>query len=370
MKVPLIGLKDHNNNLTYEVWQLWDEIYTKSQFVSGKYVRLFEEAFAKACRVKHCIAVGSGSDALLLSLLALDLKPTDEVITTSATFVATIHSIVRAGARPIFVDIDPNMFNINAYQVEQAITEKTVGILPVHLYGNPANMITLEDVAKRHNLWILEDACQAHLAEFNGRKVGTFGKAAAFSFYPTKNIGAAGEAGCITTNDDEVCERVKALRDNGRTSTFSSVYIGHNAKCDELQAAMLYVKLKYLEEWNRQRRRCAQLYGSFLEEVEHLQVPAYLQGSKPVWHQYVVLQEHRDKFRAYLLNKGIETGLHYPVPVHRHEAYPQFNHLRLPVTEHLSTNCVSLPMYPEMHAEMVDYVCNHIKGFLKETYNL
>ncbi len=369
MKIPFLRLNDQHEDLKSEILPLWEEIYSTSNFVNGKYVRLFEAAYAKACKVKHCIAVSSGSDALLLSLLALDLKPTDEVITVSATFVATANSILNAGARPIFVDIDPCTFNINSYQVEQAVTEKTVGILPVHLYGNPANMITLQEIADRNNLWIVEDACQAHLAEFDGKKVGTFGKASAFSFYPTKNLGAAGEAGCITTNDDEVCERVKALRDNGRSSTFTSVSVGYNAKCDELQAALLYVKLKYLEDWNEQKRRCMLLYASILEDVEGIQLPAYIQGAKPVWHQYVVLQRERDKLRGYLREKGIETALHYPIPVHRHGAYPQFNHLRLPVTETLSNTCVSLPIYPQLEADAVNYICDHIKLFLKEQYN-
>ncbi|MBW1796072.1 MAG: DegT/DnrJ/EryC1/StrS family aminotransferase [Deltaproteobacteria bacterium] len=264
MQVPFLDLKTQNRALKAEILPLWEEILDSAAFIAGKHVSAFEEEFASACSVKHCVAVNSGTDALRFIFLALDLKPGDEVITVPNTFIATTEAITQASGNIVFVDIDPETYNMDPTKIEAAITPKTRGIVPVHLYGQPADMDPILAIAERHGLWVVEDACQAHLAEYRDRKAGSMGIAAAFSFYPGKNMGACGEGGAVTTNDEDLAAKVRMLRDHGQAKKYYHDMEGYNGRCDALQAAALRVKLKHLPAWNEARRKNAKRYFELL----------------------------------------------------------------------------------------------------------
>ena len=363
MEVLFLDLKEQNRRLKEEILTLWGEILDSASFVGGIHVSAFEKEFAEACSVKHAVAVNSGTDALRFIFLALDLKEGDEVITVPNTFIATTEAISQAGGRIVFVDIDPETYNIDPAKIESAITSKTKGIVPVHLYGQTADMDSIMTVAEKHGLWVVEDACQAHLAEYKGRKAGSIGIASGFSFYPGKNMGACGESGAVTTNDSAIADKVRMLRDHGQAKKYYHTVEGFNGRCDALQAAALRVKLKKLPQWNKARRQHAKRYDKLLEEVPSVTLPKVAEACFPVYHLYVIQIDKRDEIAAELNNRGIGIGLHYPVPLHLQKAYA---HLDLPegafpVAEMYAKRLLSLPMFPELTEDQISYVCECIK---------
>ncbi|MBN2326541.1 MAG: DegT/DnrJ/EryC1/StrS family aminotransferase [Candidatus Omnitrophica bacterium] len=360
MKVPFLDLRAQHQSIQSEIFSLWEKIYQETAFVSGAFVRQFEREFAKACQVEHAVAVGNGTEALRLALVALGVKPGDEIIVPPNTFIATTEAIEQAGGKIVFVDIHPGTYNIDVNRIEEAVTPKTAGILPVHLYGQTADMDPILEIAEQHGLWVLEDASQAHLAEYKGRKAGSMGTAAAFSFYPGKNLGACGEAGAVTTNSPKLAQRVAMLRNHGQREKYIHELSGYNSRCDELQAAALSVKLKHLPKWNEMRRRCVQRYRQRLQNINGVKLPHVLDGALPVWHLFVIQVANRDAVAQSLQERGVGVGFHYPVALHLQGAYRWMGHDKgaFPVTEEYTQKLLSLPMFPEMDEEQIDYVCD------------
>lgn len=366
MNIPFLDLKAQNSALKQEILPVWAEILDAAAFIGGKYVKAFEEEFAAITHTKYCVALNSGTDALRFIFIALGLRPGDEVLTVPNTFIATTEAISQAGGSPVFVDIDPETYTLDPEKLEAAITPRTRGIVPVHLYGQPAEMDAITAIAKKHNLWVVEDACQAHLAEYQGRPAGSLGRAAAFSFYPGKNLGACGDAGAVTTDDPELAATIAMLRDHGQSRKYYHAMEGYNGRCDALQAAALSVKLKHLPLWTEARRKHAQRYRELLQDIPGLALPRTAPGNLPVYHLFVVQVDNRDLVMQALAEKGITTGLHYPLPLHRQEAYA---HLHLPagsfpVAEACAERLLSLPLYPELTEEQIVFVCDSIKEIL------
>jgi dTDP-4-amino-4,6-dideoxygalactose transaminase len=333
-----------------------------ASFILGEEVANFETALAATVGAKDAVGVSSGTGALLLALLAVGVEPGDEVITTAHTFIATAEAVSRIGARPVFVDIDPRTYNLDPNLVESAITERTKVILPVHLYGQPAELKSLREIATRHKLWLIEDAAQAIAAEYDGRRCGGIGDLACFSFYPSKNLGAYGDAGAVSANDESLLAKVRKLRDHGRISKYEHDELGFGQRIDALQAAILAAKLPHLETWTEARRSHAQLYNELLATAD-VETPFASQNVRHVYHLYVVRTTNRDALLKHLKDKGIEAGIHYPIPVHRQPVYLKLGYgdVSLPITEKAATEILSLPMYPELRPEQIDYVADTIK---------
>jgi dTDP-4-amino-4,6-dideoxygalactose transaminase len=357
MKVPFVDLKAHHRPIEVALLEAIGRVLKNTSFVQGPEVKAFEDSFASYLGSAHCVAVNSGTAALHLTLLALGVGPGHEVITVPHTFIATSEAISAVGARPVFVDVDPVTFNMNPDLVEAAITERTRAILPVHLYGNPANLDRLLEIARHHNLPLVEDACQAHGARYNDRLAGTFGKAGCFSFYPSKNLGSCGEGGAIVTDDPALAQQVRMLREHGSVRKYEHSFPGYNFRMEGFQGAVLNAKLKYLDQWNDNRRTLAQQYNRLLAGSP-LTLPSETPGSRHVYHLYVIQTEDREALRQQLGQRGIETGLHYPIPLHLQEAYKSLGYKAgdFPVSERLAQRILSLPMYPELSSEAVDYV--------------
>jgi dTDP-4-amino-4,6-dideoxygalactose transaminase len=341
-------------------------VMESGRYILGQEVAAFEQEFAAYIGVRFGIGVGSGTEALHIALQACGTKPGDEVITVSHTAVATVAAVQLCGARPIFVDIDPDTFVIDADQIERAITSRTKAILPVHLYGNMADMVILRSIANRHGLWIVEDCAQSHGATYRGQKSGAWGDIAAFSFYPTKNLGAFGDGGMIVTNDPELSDRVRMLREYGWRQRYVSEISGLNSRLDELQAAILRVKLKYLDQWNEERRKKAKRYTERLAPLGII-CPSEGLGVEHVYHLYVIRMRERDALQKFLKKKGIETLIHYPVPIHLQKAYEELGYRKgdFPSTEQCSSDILSLPLFPEMKEQEVEEVVEGIRSFLK-----
>ncbi|KQN74640.1 DegT/DnrJ/EryC1/StrS family aminotransferase [Devosia sp. Leaf64] len=348
--IPMSDLQAQYKSIRREVEQAVIEVLASGQYVLGREVEAFEEEFAAFCGSKHGIAVNSGTSALHLALLAADIGPGDEVITTPLTFVATASAIVSVGAIPVFVDIDPLTLTLDPVKVEAAITERTRAILPVHLYGQMADMDPLRLLAHRFGLVIVEDACQAHGAEYFGRRAGSIGMAGCFSFYPGKNLGACGEGGFVTTNSDAAAERIRRLRDWGQLERYHHVEKGFNYRMDAIQGAILRIKLRYLEGWTETRRALGQYYGQQLAGVPGIDLPLEAEGRRHVYHVFAIRLPERDALASRLGKAGIQTGLHYPVPVHLQHAYADLGYRRgdFPEAEAAATEVLSLPIYPEL----------------------
>jgi dTDP-4-amino-4,6-dideoxygalactose transaminase len=363
MNIPFLDLPAQHRPLKEEILALWSEILDGAAFIGGKHVAGFEEEFAAACGTTHAVAVNSGTDALRFTFIALGLQAGGEVITTANTFIATTEAIHQAGGQAVFIDVHPKTWNIDPEKIEAAITPKTKGIVPVHLYGQPADMDPILEIADHHGLWVVEDAAQAHLAEYKGRKAGSMGIAAGFSFYPGKNLGACGEAGAVTTGNSEIAQKVRMLRDHGQARKYYHDMEGYNGRCDALQAAALRVKLKHLPEWNEARRMIAQLYLEKLNGAPGIVLPSVCEGVLPVWHLFVIQTENRDEVAEKLRSEGIATGLHYPVPLHLQKAYSHLGLAEgsLPVTEAHCRNLLSLPMYPELSEVQAVHVCDTLR---------
>lgn len=362
MKIPLVDLKAQYASIKPEVDTAIQRVVNNTSFILGKEVVEFEQNFAGYVEAKDAVGVASGTAALHLSLLACGVGPGDEVITTAHTFMATAEPISQINAKPVFVDIESDTYNIDANLVEKAITPRTRAILPVHLYGQPSRLDDLLEVARRHKLWLIEDAAQAHGAEYKGRRCGSIGDLACFSFYPGKNLGAYGDAGAVTGNNEELLARVRKLRDHGRTSKYEHDEIGFGERLDGLQAAVLGAKLPHLEDWTEARRSHAKLYNELLAGCD-LVTPYELEDARHVYHLYVIRTPRRDKVLAHLKSKGIDAGIHYPVPLHRQPAYLKqgYADVSLPVTEQVAPGVLSLPMYPELTFEQIAYVAEAVK---------
>jgi len=367
--IPLVDLKAQYRIIRDEVRAAMDDVLEGMQLNLGPNVQAFDKEFAAFCGAKHAIGVGSGTDALQLAIRALGISAGDEVITVSHTFFATVEAILYSGARPILVDVDEKTFNIDLASAVQAITPRTKAIMPVHLYGRTADMKPLLALGKDKGLQIIEDACQAHGAMLDtGAKAGASGRVSAFSFYCSKNLGAYGEAGSITTNDDSLATELRSLREHGQSTRYYHPVIGYNARLDELQAAVLRIKLRRLPEWNARRLAIARHYNDRLAS-SGVTVPEIPDGGRHVFHCYVIRVPgpKRDALRQYLSERGIGTGVHYPVPIHLQEAsaFLGYRHGDFPVTERLAAEVVSLPMYAELTDTQVDTVAAAVTAFMR-----
>jgi dTDP-4-amino-4,6-dideoxygalactose transaminase len=358
MDVPFLDLRAHNRSVWSEIQAALDPVMEQAQFTLGPAVERFEDHFAEYLGVRHCVGLNNGTSALHMALLACDVGPGDEVVTTPATWVSTAWAISYVGARPVFVDIDPQTYNLDPRQVERAITPRTRALLPVHLYGQAADVVQLRDIADEHGLVLIEDAAQAHGARLAGRRVGSFGRVGCFSFYPGKNLGAFGEAGCVVTDDDEVARRIRRLRDHAQQGRHHHVEIGYNTRMEGIQGAVLDAKLPHLDAWNAARARHARRYRELLAGVPGLTLPSAHRPEGHVWHLFVVVSHDRprEEVRQALADRGIATGVHYPTPVPFQPAYADLGYRRgdFPVAEELMANCLSLPLFPELTAEQVE----------------
>lgn len=363
--IPLVDLKAQYLTIETEINNAISETLSNAQFVAGNSVTEFEIEFAKYSSAKYGIGVASGTAALNLILRACDIGPGDEVITTPFTFIATVEAIATLGAKPILVDIDPSNFNIDPNQVSSAISNRTKAIIPVHLYGQPADMDPLIDMSHRYGLHLIEDAAQSHGAEYKGAKTGSIGVAACFSFYPAKNLGAYGDGGMVITSNPKINEMVRLLRDHGRTDKYTHIQIGFGERLDTIQAAILRVKLRHLDEWTEKRRVIAKLYNQYLGDTI-AKLPSENPYSKHVYHLYVVRVPARDNVANYLNNQGIGSGIHYPVPLHLQPAlsYLGYQVGDLPHAELAAKEVMSLPIFPEMKESQVTTVSNTLRQAL------
>ncbi len=367
MNVPLVDLRKQYAPLKADILERVGAALDGMHLFLGENVQALEKEFAAFCRVAYGVGVSDGTAALQLILRAMGIGPGDEVITVANTFVATVEAIALTGATPVFVDVRPDTYLMDVDQVPDAITPQTRAILPVHLFGQTVDMAQLGGIARAHGLRLIEDACQAHGAECAGRRAGGLGDAAAFSFYYSKNLGAYGEGGFITTNDEEIARRVRMMRDHGSEQRYHHDLVGWNGRLDELQAAVLRVKLPHLERWNALRREHASLYDALLAGSSVV-TPTVAPANRHVYHLYVVRAPRRDALCSWLRERGIATGIHYPIPIHLQRAYAHLGYWPgdLPVTEEAAAEIVSLPMYPELEAEEIAYVADAVHAFAAE----
>ncbi len=365
MKVPFLDLSRQNRQIRNRAIELFTDIIDTSSFIGGAHVKTFEENFARFCHCRQAIAVNSGTDALRLAIAACGVDPGDEIITVPFTFIATTEAITQNNARIVFADIDPETCNLDPTRLEAVITPRTRGIIPVHLYGNPADMPAIRKIAERHNLWVLEDACQAHGATLDGQPTGSLGTAGAFSFYPTKNMGAFGEGGMVTTNDEDIAQSVLALRNHGQSARYSHEFEGFNARLDAIQAAILNEKLELLPTWNQQRLATARFYIRELTGVGDVVTPHTTAGATHVYHQFTIRTAHRDALRAWLTEREIGTAIHYPVPLHMQKAYLDLGYVPedFPVSLECSRTVMSLPLYQGITEEEAGAVVEAIREF-------
>jgi dTDP-4-amino-4,6-dideoxygalactose transaminase len=356
-KIQFVDLQTQYQNLKPEIDAAIAKICARGDFILGEDVKLFEEEFAAFCKAPHCVSVANGTDALHLALRACDIGPGDEVITPTHTFIATVLAIHQAGAKPVLVDCDPQFYTIDPAQVARAITPRTKAILPVHLYGQPADMDPILEIARKHKLFVIEDACQAHGAEYKGRRCGVLGDIAAFSFYPGKNLGAYGDGGAVVTTRKDLAEKVWLLRNYGQKVKYEHVCKGFNSRLDTVQAAILRVKLRRLEQWNEARRQAAAKYEKLLAKT-NLVLPQTAAYAKPIWHLYVVQTADRKRLQAALDAAGISHGIHYPVPIHLQPAFADLGHRAgdFPASETLAGKIISLPMFPELTQVQIERV--------------
>ena len=402
MDIPFLDLKTPHQELEEELVEVFRECLRNASFVGGPQVQAFEEEFAQFCETKYCVAVSSGTDALRFALIAAGIGPGDEVITVPNTFIATTEAISQTGATPAFVDIDEQTYNIDPNKLEFYLNtqhstlntrSRPSAVLPIHLYGQPADMDSILEIANRYGLIVIEDACQAHGALYYSeknkkwRKAGSMGLAAAFSFYPGKNLGACGEGGAVTTNNEDIAQKIRMLRDHGQVKKYYHEFEGYNGRLDAIQAGILRIKLKHLPNWNEKRRQNASLYTELLtRNSEHLPARASAQEgatryidlatrniiipfepswSKSVYHLYIIRTQRRDDLQRYLADNGINTGLHYPIPLHLQNAYKNLNlpNGNYPITERVAREILSLPMFPGLTSEQIEYVSSKIKSF-------
>lgn len=369
MNVPFIDLPAQYAAIRQEVRGQVDAVLESAAFILGAYTRQFEDSFSRYLGAQHTIGVANGTDALILTLKACGIGAGDEVITSVNSFVATAEAIAHTGARPVFVDIDPGTYLLSVPQVKARLTSHTKAIIPVHLYGQPVDMDAILALTRGSRLRVIEDAAQAHGARYGKSMVGTLADAACFSFYPGKNLGAFGDAGAVVTADAELATRLRKLRDHGGIRKYQHDVVGFNSRLDGMQAAILHVKLNYLEEWNSLRREHAQLYTKLLSDVAGLILPTVRAGSTHVFHLYVarVIGKSRDALRDFLQHRGVSTAIHYPTPIHLTPAFSYLGHQRgdFPEAEACADSVLSLPMYPELKPSQIEYVAELIRDFMK-----
>jgi dTDP-4-amino-4,6-dideoxygalactose transaminase len=366
IQVPFLDLKAHHDPIRAEIIAAMNEVIDANAFAGGPFVTKFEEAYARYCDTKFCVGVGNGTDSLWFSLLGLGIKPGDEVITPPMTFMATAEAITYAGAKPVFVDIDPTTYTIDVTKIEAAITPRTRAIIPVHLFGQSADMDPILELAKKYRLAVVEDAAQAQGTLYKGRKAGSIGQAGSFSFYPGKNLGAWGEAGAVTTSDPTLRETLMMFREHGQKKKYYHDVVGWNGRMDGLQGAVLSVKLKYLDNANNGRRRVAAQYNKLLAGTPGVILPVEAEYGRHIYHVYAVRVSQRDVILKQLGERGIGAGIHYPVPVHLQNAYSNLGYKRgdFPESEDCGNSFLSLPMYPELTDEQIEKVVCAFKACL------
>jgi len=366
-KIPLLDLSAQYQAIKNEVDEAIAGIINKTAFVMGENVEKMEQEFAKFCEAQYGIGVGNGTDALYLALRALGIKEGDEVITQPNTFIATTEAITLNGGKVVFADVDKETLEINPELVEKAITKKTKAILPVHIYGQPADMSAIMDIAAKHNLKVVEDCAQAHGAKFEGKRIGSFGDISCFSFFPGKNLGAYGDGGMVLTNNKELADKIRLLRNHGRESKYEHLIEGTNSRLDEIQAAILRVKLKYLDSWNEGRRQKAKIYDELLSKVKGVDICKINSNVESVYYVYLIRIARRDELQNALKEKGIATGVYYPIPLHLQPAYKYLGYKEgdFPESEKAAKEILALPVYPELLMEDQKMIVEEIAKFLQ-----
>jgi dTDP-4-amino-4,6-dideoxygalactose transaminase len=366
MKVLFLDLKAQYQSIKHEIAIELQKVLDNTAFAGGPFVSQFEKEFAIFCQMDFAIGLGSGTAALWAAIQGLGIGEGDEVITTPNTFIATAEAISFSGAKPVFVDIDEKTYNMNPQLLEAAITAKTKAIIPVHLYGQTADMDPIMEIAKAKELFVIEDACQAHGAQYKGKSAGSIGDAGCFSFYPGKNLGAYGEAGAVVTNNTQLTENMRMFRNHGQEKKYYHSMVGWNARMDGFQGAVLSVKLKYLNQWNNSRRKNARLYNELLANVDGVILPTEADYAKHIYHLYVIRAQNRDAFMAALAENEVFCGIHYPIPLHLQDAYSSLGYKKgnFPVAEKCCEQLVSLPMFPELTSEQIEYVTEKIKSII------
>nr|WP_299988996.1 DegT/DnrJ/EryC1/StrS family aminotransferase [uncultured Pontibacter sp.] len=365
MTVPFLNFEPMHSAIKAEMRNAFEKVYDSYWYIMGKQLSDFEKAYSRFNQVEHVIGVSNGLDALHLALKALNIGPGDEVIVPSNTYIATALATSYVGATPVFVEPDQSTYNISPNNIEEAITSRTRAIMPVHLYGQACNMDAIMEIAKKHGLYVIEDNAQAHGAAFASKITGSWGHANGTSFYPGKNLGALGDGGAVTTNDSEVAMRIRALRNYGSQVKYKNEFIGHNMRLDELQAAFLTIKLKYLQRWTAQRQQIAAWYNENLSVLDDLVLPYVHPEATHVYHLYVIKTKLRNELQEYLANHNIGTLIHYPIPPHLQKAYVHLGYKSgdFPIAEELANTCLSLPLWPGMDNKEVLQVCDVIKRF-------
>ncbi len=366
VQTPFVDLKAQFHQIYNDIDNHISDVIHNTAFIRGRYVQEFEKNFAKFCEAKHCLGVGNGTDAVFIALKALEIGSGDEVIVPANTFIATSEAVSMTGAKVVFADCDPDTYNIDVNLIESKITSRTKAIIPVHLYGQPANMPVICEIAKQYGLKIVQDCAQAHGATFDDKPFAYFGDVLCFSFYPGKNLGAYGDAGAVVTNDDNIAEKALMIANHGRIGKYNHEFEGVNSRMDGIQGAVLNVKLKYLEQWNENRRRNADLYSHFLKDIENISLPCILPNVKHVYHLYVIRSKQRDALQNFLKENGISSGIHYPIALPNLKAYQYLGHKLddFPVASQYQQEILSLPMYPELSEDMIEYVVQKIRNFL------
>ncbi len=365
MKIPFLSFDYANRQIKSEILDSFEQFFEKAWYILGDQVKKFEQEYALFNEVKHCIGVSNGLDALHIALKSLGIRAGDEVIIPSNTYIATVLAVSYVGAKPVFVEPDINTYNIDPSKIEAAITIKTKAIMPVHLYGQACEMDHIMNIAKKHNHFLVEDNAQAQGASYNNKLTGSWGNINATSFYPGKNLGALGDAGAITTNDEELAKKAIVLRNYGSGKKYYNEVIGFNMRLDECQAGFLSVKLKYLEEWTNQRQEIAGWYNEELKDMDGLILPTVAEKATHVYHIYMIRTKHRNDLQKHLTNKGVGSLIHYPVPPHLQKAYQQLGFKKggFPIAEEIADTCLSLPMWPGMKYEMIRDIADIIKDF-------
>ena len=367
MQVPFVDLKQQNDSVAEEVNRQIEAVIRDSAFVKGRYVESFERNFADFCGAHHCIGVGNGTDALFIALKAIGLGPGDEVLVPVNTFIATAEAVSMAGARVVFVDCDSATYNININLIEEKITPRTKAIIPVHLYGQTADLAAIDKIAKKHDLKIVQDCAQAHGGGFAGKPFADYGNILCFSFYPGKNLGAYGDAGAVVTNDQELAKKALMIANHGRIEKYNHEFEGINSRMDGMQAAVLDIKLKYLPKWNKKRIKNADIYFDLLKVINHIDLPYTSQLSTHVYHLFVIRSKIRDLLKEFLSKAGISTGIHYPIALHNLKAYRYLGHKPedFPIANQYQDEVLSLPMHPELNAASIQYVVQKIRRFFE-----
>ncbi|MCJ7472343.1 MAG: DegT/DnrJ/EryC1/StrS family aminotransferase [Actinobacteria bacterium] len=365
MEIPFVDLKTQYHSIKKEILEIVDNVMENSAFIGGSFVKKFESDFTEFCNAKYCVGVGNGTDAIIISLRSLGIGPGDEVITAANSFIATSEAISQTGAKVVFCDVDEATRNINPDLIVEKITDRTKAIIPVHLYGQPADMDSILEIAKQNSLYVVEDCAQAHGARYKGKKAGTFGDIGCFSFYPGKNLGAYGDGGAIITDNKELEEKIRKFANHGRSEKYNHEFEGINSRLDGMQAAILSVKLKHLEEWNNKRNTNARTYNEKLKGIKDLITPVIPYDRDHFFHLYVIRSKERDRLKKFLTENGISCGIHYPIALPNLKAYSYLKHRPgdFPVSSGLQDEILSLPMFPELNTKQIEYIASIIEEF-------